>query len=89
MVFYDEIDLEAHINNQYICLKNNTAQLYFILREANQCWKFSYLLRDAPGFHRFLSVHMVKTHSLLENLSISELSLGIIENSNVGRLSLI
>ena len=30
MVVYEKIYLEAHKNNQYICLKNDTTQLYFI-----------------------------------------------------------
>ena len=29
MVVYEKIYLEAYTNNQYICLKNNTAELYF------------------------------------------------------------
>ena len=38
---YDKIYLEAHTNNQYICLKNNTAQLYFILGRAELYFNFS------------------------------------------------
>ena len=38
--------------------------------------KFSSYLRDAPDIYRFPSGHMVKTHFLLENLGISEPSLG-------------
>ena len=37
---------------------------------------FSSWLRDTPDIHRFPTVHMVKTNFLLENLSISEPSLG-------------
>ena len=34
MVVYEKIYLEAYINTQqYICLKNITSQLYFILGE--------------------------------------------------------
>ena len=43
-------------------------------------WKVSSCLRDATDIHRFPIVHMVKTHFLLENLSISEPSLGILQN---------
>ena len=34
MVVSEKIYLEAFINNQYICLKNDTAQLYSILKRA-------------------------------------------------------
>ena len=47
---------------------NNTLQLYFTLGTAELHWNFSSLLRDAPDIHRFPTVHMVKTHFLLENL---------------------
>ena len=30
MVVYMKICLEANINNEYICLKNNATELYFI-----------------------------------------------------------
>ena len=33
ILVYEKIDLEA--NKEYICLKNNTAQLYFILGRAD------------------------------------------------------
>ena len=33
--------LEGYINNKHIWLKNNTAQLHFILGSADLCWNFS------------------------------------------------
>ena len=47
---------------------NNTLQLYFTLGRAELHWNFFSLLRDAPDIDRFQTVHMVKTHFLLENL---------------------
>ena len=67
-VCYEKIYLEVYINNQYICVKNNTAHLYFILGRAELHWNFSSLLRDATNIHRFPTVHVVKNHLLLENL---------------------
>ena len=63
-------------------LRNNTAQLYFILGRADLHWKVSSCLRDATDIYsyRFPTVHMVKTHFLFENLSISEPFLGILQN---------
>ena len=48
MSIYQKIDLylEAYINNQYIELKNNTAQLYIILGRAKLHGSFS----SIPGF---------------------------------------
>ena len=77
--FYEKIYFETWINNQYNWLQNNIAQLYFILWRAKLCWNFSSCLRDATDIYRFPIVHMVKTHFLLENLWISEPSLGIME----------
>ena len=34
----EKIYLEAYINNQYICLKNNTVQLQFIFRCGSRIW---------------------------------------------------
>ena len=51
----------------------------FLIRAAELRWNFSSLLRDASDIHRFPTVHMVETHFLLENLLISEPSLGILE----------
>ena len=36
---------------------------------------------DAPDVHRFQTVHMVETHFMLENLWISESSLGVLDKS--------
>ena len=44
------------------------------------CDVVSSCLSDATHIYRFPIVHMVKTHFLLENLSISEPSLGILHN---------
>ena len=78
-VVYETIYFEAHTNDWYIWHINNIVQLYFIIGRAEQHWKFSSWLRDAPDIYRFPVVHMVKTHFLLENLSISWASLGILE----------
>ena len=40
---------------------------------------FSSILKDGPDIYRFPILHMTETHFLLENLSISESSLGILE----------
>ena len=70
MVFYEKIYLEAYIDNQYICLKNNTARIIFLLGRADLYihLNFSSLLRDAPGIYRSPPMHMVKIHFLLERL---------------------
>ena len=51
---YKKIYLEAdsHINNQYSYLKNNTAQLYFILGTADLDlhWKFFHITEKCPGY---------------------------------------
>ena len=54
-------------------------KLYFILGRAEWRWNFSSILKDGSYIHRFQKVHMVETHFLLENLWISEPSLGILE----------
>ena len=54
-----------------------------ILRNATRAdlhWKVSSCLRDPTDIYIFPIVHMVKTYFLLENLSISEPSLGILQN---------
>ena len=79
MVVYETIYFEAHTNDWYIWHINNIVQLYFIIGRAEQHWKFSSWHRDAPDIYRFPIVHMVKTHFLLEYLSISWASLGILE----------
>ena len=70
---------QAYINNQHIRYQNNTSQLYFILERANLCWYFTSLLRNDSDIHKFPSIHMVKIYFLLENLWISQSSLGIQE----------
>ena len=79
MVVYEKIYFEAYTNDQNIWHKNNIAQLYFILGRAELCWNFCSWLRDASDIHRFPTLHMVKTHFLLENLWISKPSLSILE----------
>ena len=49
------------INKENICLKNNTAQLNFILERASLHLNFSSLLRDASDNNIFLTVHMIPT----------------------------
>ena len=43
------------------------------------CWNFSSILKDDSDIDRFPTLHMTETHFLLENPSISESSLGILE----------
>ena len=38
MVVYEKIYSETYINNENLCLKNNTAQLYFKLLRADLHW---------------------------------------------------
>ena len=60
---------------------NNKLLVLFTLSKVQKIpWKVSSYLRDATDIYRFPIVHMVKTHFLLENLSISEPSLGILQN---------
>ena len=40
---------------------------------------FGGINKDASDIYRFPALHMAKTHFLLENLLISEVSLGILE----------
>ena len=69
MVVYEKIYYEkAYTNDQYIWHKNNIAQLHFKLGRAELCWDFSSWLGDASDIYRFPTLHMVKTHFLLENL---------------------
>ena len=58
------------------CLKVNQTHC----PSAYKMFAFSSCLRNATDIYRFPIVHMVKTHFLLENLSISEPSLGILQN---------
>ena len=53
MVIYKKIYLEVYKNKEYMCLKNNIAHLYFILRRAHLPLNFFSLLRDAPDIHQF------------------------------------
>ena len=79
VVIYEKIYSEAYINNQYIWLKNSTAELYFIFGRASLGWNFSSLLRDATNIHRLPTVYVITTHFMLENLWISEPSLSILD----------
>ena len=67
------------INTQYNWLQNNTARFYFILERAELGWNFSSIPKDGCDIPRFQTVHMVGTHFLLENLWISQPSLGVME----------
>ena len=51
--------LRMVINNQYYLLKNNTAQLYFILVTAKLHWNFSSSLKDVLDIYWYPTVHMV------------------------------
>ena len=46
MVVYEKISFDAYTNNQYICLKNNIGELYFILVRADKRWHFSSISKD-------------------------------------------
>ena len=81
--------IEAQINMEYICLKNNTAQLYFVLGRVDLDFNFFSLLRDAPDIHKFPTMYMANTHFLLENLWISESFLGILGRFQWSQLSLV
>ena len=70
MVVYEKIYLKAYINNQNIWLKNNTAQIYFILGRASFHWNFSSLLRNATENQDFQQYAYL--NFLLSNLWISE-----------------
>ena len=39
ILVYEKMYLKTYMNKEYICLKNNTGQLYFILGRAGLCWK--------------------------------------------------
>ena len=43
------------------------------------CGNFSSILKDGSDIYRFPTLHMAETHFLLENPSISESSLSILE----------
>ena len=65
-----KIYLASYINNQYLWFKNNIAQLYFILGRADLCCNLSIL---PLIFIDFLTVHLVKTHFLMENMWIQNI----------------
>ena len=62
MVVYEKY-LGAYMNNQHICLKNNTVQLYSIKGRVKLRWIFFGLLWDASDSYKFPSVHMVRVKS--------------------------
>ena len=60
--------MEVYINNQFICLKNSTAVIFYI-RECRVLLEFfSVLPKDATDIHGFLTLYMGKIHFLLQNL---------------------
>ena len=77
MVAYEKIYFEAEEKSQYIWHKNNTEYLYLIFERVKLHWKISSWIRHVPDIHRFPTVQYDETHFLLENLWISESSLGI------------
>ena len=60
--------LEAYINDLYILLKNNTAQIYFISGRAELRWNFSITPEDGFDIHRFFSRKWVVTMCIVGNL---------------------
>ena len=53
MVAYEKFYFQSFINNQNIYLKNNIAQLYFILGTSELHLKFYSTPRDSSDIHRF------------------------------------
>ena len=51
MMSYERIYLEVYINNQYIWLKNNTTQLYFLLGRVDLHWDLSCIPNDGSDIH--------------------------------------
>ena len=76
---WESIFWSLHKWSIHLTLKQHCRVIFYI-RETEQCWNCSSSLRDATDIYRFPTVHMVKTHFLLENLWISKLSLSILEN---------
>ena len=87
---WEKIYLEAYINNPCIPLKNNTAELYFVLGKAELYVNFSSLHYVGMSliFTDFEQCTWLRPSSCWE-IWISEPSLGILENSNIAQLSLI
>ena len=52
---------------------------YIYIRDTALCWNFSSIPKDAPDIHQFPIGHVAKSHLLLENLWISEPSIGVLE----------
>ena len=51
MVVYEIIYFEAYTNDQYMCHKNNIAQLYFMLKTAKLLENFSSTPKDGSDIH--------------------------------------
>ena len=70
---FKKIYLEANINKQYLWLRNNTAQLFFILvlGRANLHWNFCSIPKDGSDVHRFSNskwfLTTTKQHSVLNS----------------------
>ena len=75
IVVYEIIILEALINNQYMCHKNNTGHLCLILGTANIHWIFSSTPKDGSDNERFSNRKWAMTMCYIGNLRISEASL--------------
>ena len=60
--------LGAQLNKQLTCLRNNTAQLYFILGRADLCWKFCSIPKDGSDIDRFSNRKWVLTMCTIGNL---------------------
>ena len=57
---------EAQINNQYICFKNNTKPLFFVLARSELGWIF--FSTPVSDIYRFPELHMAEIYFLLESL---------------------
>ena len=56
------------IDKQGIHLSQKYSTIIFYIRESWPTLEFFQFIKDAPDIHRFPTVHMFKTHLLLENL---------------------
>ena len=71
--------MEAQINNQYICHKNSTELLYFILGRVKLGWNFFQYTKDGSDIYRYSNRKWVLTLCFVGNLWISEASFSKVE----------
>ena len=61
MVVYEIIYFKAYTNDQFMCHKNNIAQLYFMLETAKLLENFSSTSKDGSDIHRFFNKKCIFT----------------------------